>query len=249
MEGVLKLQINLKKSLSTVCFTAALLILFGFLYLTVFDSPSLDLMTSFIMTLFYTISLFLGVYLIDDHHHPLRRRMLHIMWMALFLFYVIQMIYMLFFSSEFARDYVSLQNGSYKEALMQQWSFGTNLTPFETIHRMMAIFSLPNYANSIAIINLAGNLVAFMPFAFFALILFPKAQKPMYFCLSMAFLIIAVEVTQFFTLTGSMDIDDFILNYLGVLIAYGILKTRPFQRMCAILKGEAIDTPSSHHSN
>lgn len=235
------MQIKIRKSLSTICFATALSILLGFLYLSIHDTHSLDLTTSFLMSLFYTISLFLGVYLVDDHQMENRQRLLHVMWTALFLFYVIQMIYMLFFSSEFARDYVSLGEGNYKEALLQQWEFGTNLVPFETVDRMMAIFSMPLYPNSVAIINLAGNVVAFMPFAFFSLLLYPKAQKPLVFCFSMALLIISVEVIQFFTLTGSMDIDDFILNFAGVLFAYGILKLPLLQKMCAVLRGDRIE--------
>ena len=38
--------------------------------------------------------------------------------------------------------------------------------PLSTIHQMMAIFDMPYVDNRIAVMNLLGNFVAFMPFSF-----------------------------------------------------------------------------------
>lgn len=141
-------------------------------------------------------------------------------WMLLFLVYVFQLAYLLFFSADFARDQVSLMNNDYWSSLQMQWENGTNLMPMKTIQQMMNIFDLPAIPNSIAIINLFGNLIAFMPFAFFLPKLFPAMRKALHFLPFMALIIISVEVTQFFTLTGTMDIDDFILNFLGTVLFY-----------------------------
>ena len=133
----------------------------------------------------------------------------------------------LFIASEFARDYVDLSSISYKEALLSQWTYNTNLIPFTTIQQMINIFYIPSISNNIPLINLIGNFIAFMPFSLFVLILFPNEKKSYKFLLIMAIIIIGVEITQFFTLTGSMDIDDFILNFGGVVFSYYILRFPP----------------------
>lgn len=187
----------------------------------------------------FSISLLLGVYFLNSSEHNInKQRNLRYMWLALYLFYVVQMMYMLFYSSEFARDYVNLNDENYIEALQNQYNIGTNMIPFTTIKKMTAIFSIPSYANSIAIINLFGNFIAFMPNAFFFLILSKKAKQTWRFAFYMSVLIITVEVTQFLTLTGSMDIDDYILNFTGVMLAYIVLRIPLLQNMLRFLKGK-----------
>ena len=39
----------------------------------------------------------------------------------------------------------------------------------------------------------------------------------------MSFIIVLAEIIQVFTMTGSGDIDDYILNIIGSMIAYFIL--------------------------
>ena len=131
------------------------------------------------------------------------------------------MIHFLFLSSDFARDPTLIMNGNYQYALSYQWEYGTNFVPFETINRMLLIFELDYIDNKIAIINLIGNFTLFMPFSFFALKIFHKKFKnPLRFILWTSIIIVIVELLQLFTLTGSCDIDDFILNFSGAFIAY-----------------------------
>lgn len=115
-----------------------------------------------------------------------------------------------------------------------QWEYGTSLKPFATIHQMMAIFDMPYVDNRIAVMNLLGNFVAFMPFSFFLLLLTDWAKRPVKLLLRMAFIIIMVEILQFFTLSGTMDIDDFILNFSGVLLSYIILRFTPLYKSLSV---------------
>lgn len=232
------MQNNLQKRISILFLIGAFLTVGIYLILLVQYQYKININGIAFITLLFSIFLIPGIYLLNLSEQNInQQRNLRFMWMALFVFYVLQMVYMLFFSSEFARDYVSIQTQSYQEALQTQWTYGTNLIPFHTIKSMIAIFSLPGYSNSIAYINLLGNFVAFMPFAFFLLLLFEKTKKVWRFSLFMSTVIISVEVTQFFTLTGSMDIDDYLLNFTGVMIAYGILRSSSFQRIFEFLKG------------
>lgn len=151
-----------------------------------------------------------------------KQRIYHIFFWILFVYYVIQMIYMLFFAREFSRQGANLLDGRYLDNLKIQWEYRCNLTPFQTIDLMMNAYA--NDMSSLANINIIGNIVAFMPFAFFLPKLFPSMNQTKKFIGIMTCLIISVEVIQFFTLSGTMDIDDFILNMAGTVFLFFLLK-------------------------
>ena len=96
-----------------------------------------------------------------------------------------------------------------------------NLIPFRTISQY-AEKLVNTKANGDSVINLFGNVIMFVPLGFFLPAVFPKA-RPFRRSMLIALLILcAVELIQFFTLLGSLDIDDVILNMVGVLVGYGV---------------------------
>lgn len=72
----------------------------------------------------------------------------------------------------------------------------------------------------IAMVNLIGNIIIFIPMG----ILLPALWKQLdtfLNCFIACFgLILMAEITQVFTLRGSCDIDDIILNLIGCIIGY-----------------------------
>ena len=108
-------------------------------------------------------------------------------------------------------------------------SYGTvNLIPFETIY-----FYLSKQSNFlISIYNIGANIVLFLPFGLYYRYL--KMNSTMRQLLVIAICSIStIEAVQFITRRGSLDIDDLILNTLGVFIGY-ILS--PFIRKVLIIK-------------
>ena len=98
-----------------------------------------------------------------------------------------------------------------------------NLEPFHTIRLFLKVLGTPAY-NSATVINLGGNVILFIPLGFFLPQVFPKLRKFWKTILTTALIIIAVELAQLFTLLGSCDIDDLILNVLGSTLGYFIHK-------------------------
>lgn len=43
--------------------------------------------------------------------------------------------------------------------------------------------------------------------------------------------VLIVELIQFITFTGQLDVDDIILNTLGAVIVYGLMKTKLAQKL------------------
>lgn len=89
-----------------------------------------------------------------------------------------------------------------------------NLTLFATISKVK-ILSMP----------VIGNILSFLPFGIFIKLYFPNIRKYIsgMICLLFPF---CIELAQYILATGSLDIDDYVLNvcgmFLGLLIYCGI---------------------------
>lgn len=96
-----------------------------------------------------------------------------------------------------------------------------NLVPLETVKLFLRLakYSIDSHSVALAFRNLAGNVVLFIPLGLLREI-FPKLRRFLPFIVSVAVIITAVEILQFFTLLGSCDIDDLTLNLLGASIGY-----------------------------
>ena len=97
-----------------------------------------------------------------------------------------------------------------------------NLIPFRTLRLFgeLLVSGVRSYIR-MAVINLGGNVIMFIPLGFLLPRVFPHLTSLPRVLLVTAVLITAVEITQLFTLVGSCDIDDLILNIIGSAIGYG----------------------------
>lgn len=97
-----------------------------------------------------------------------------------------------------------------------------NLVPLMTVKHY--IWLIQNSTNRAlirhAVINLAGNVVLFVPLGWFLPYNWKNFRGIIKVLFPMLLMIVTVEIAQYFTLLGSCDIDDLILNLLGVLIGY-----------------------------
>lgn len=72
--------------------------------------------------------------------------------------------------------------------------------------------------------NLVGNILVFIPLGCM-LPLLSKVFKNIFLCLGTGLLfVLAIELFQLLTAFGSFDVDDILLNGLGILIGYLIFK-------------------------
>ena len=126
----------------------------------------------------------------------------------MFLYYVWVLANLLFFDAGFGRhDAVS----------------GMNLQPFYTIRNYLTAYKLGNITKELVVINLIGNLAAFAPMAVFLPALFKIEHNFLIFFLTIFLMVASVEGVQYFTQTGSCDVDDLILNVLGAIAIWLIL--------------------------
>lgn len=98
----------------------------------------------------------------------------------------------------------------------------SNPIPFETIRRFgnIILSGDPAYLIPHAWQNLVGNIVMFIPLGASLPFFFKKCRSAKRTFLIGLLIIACVELTQFFTLLGSLDFDDFMLNSIGIMLGY-----------------------------
>lgn len=119
----------------------------------------------------------------------------------LFVMYLSFLIYLTFFARSYGR-------GVFRREL--------KIIPFETT---MKILTTSNNWHAI-LINIIGNVVAFMPMGFLLPFMFVRMNS-FFKVLSVVLLgTVSIEVFQYIAGKGTTDIDDVILNALGGILGY-----------------------------
>ena len=98
-----------------------------------------------------------------------------------------------------------------------------NLAPLRTIRLYWGLLRHPRPPLvRLAVVNLVGNIVLFIPLGYLLRAVFPKLRKLWRALLAAAGIIILVELCQMITLLGTCDVDDLILNLLGCALGCGL---------------------------
>ena len=124
---------------------------------------------------------------------------------CMFVVYLLSLAYFLFFAEATGRTFTE-RNYQY------------NLIPFHEIRRFL-IYRRQLGTAAVAL-NLVGNVMAFVPFGLFLPILVKRVQSLGKTLLLGFDFSLLVEIVQLFSKVGSFDVDDVILNTLGVCIGY-----------------------------
>ena len=126
-------------------------------------------------------------------------------WSA-FLIYIVALIYFVFFAEKCLEGADVPVNYRY------------NLVPFKEIKRFIIYYR--QIGINAVILNLAGNVVAFMPFGFFLPLVSEHKIKFFKVFITAFSLSLSIELIQLISKVGSCDVDDLILNTLGGLLGY-----------------------------
>ena len=131
----------------------------------------------------------------------------------LFLVYCGLMLWLLF-----GRSFGWDDGLSYREMLRNN----INLTPLYTIRNYLrVVIDRTNDAvYTHCLINLLGNVLLFIPIGYLLPKLWRRQRNFLVFLCCALFLIRVIELTQLFTLLGSFDVDDIILNLPGMILGY-----------------------------
>lgn len=133
-----------------------------------------------------------------------RKEIIRIVAILAFLAYLLLLAYLLFFSSTYGRT--------------MELGYRYNLTPFLEIKRGIEHVDTVGYRY--VLVNIVGNIVAFMPFGF----LLPFVSEQKMHTIKVLFysflLTLCAETLQLLSRTGAFDVDDLILNTAGGVLGY-----------------------------
>ena len=77
--------------------------------------------------------------------------------------------------------------------------------------------------HTVAVYNLVGNIVLFVPFGFYIPVIWRKLQSLWKMMIVSIIIPVFIETTQYF-IGRSIDVDDVILNTLAIIIGYFIYR-------------------------
>ncbi|QZY54158.1 VanZ family protein [Crassaminicella profunda] len=142
-----------------------------------------------------------------------QKQALRKLFCILFIAYLLYLLYLVFFSTYYGRDY---HHGSY------------NFMPLKTISQYLFL----KHGIKATIVNIGGNILAFMPLGFLYPIVWKKANKYKYILSVSLILTCFIEIVQYIVGVGTCDIDDVLLNVVGGLLGYILYKTvSPMERI------------------
>ena len=161
-------------------------------------------------------------------YHNSKKYMKASIW-VMFILYLLLLINFMILGNNFGRNFEFIFTAS-KETIKSYFDNNFNVIPFNTIR---------NYLNNSGVyfdiklvcINILGNLICFMPFAFFLKYLFKRENKFINFLLTILLIVISFELIQLLTLSGSFDIDDIILNTLGSILFYLFISLKGIDKL------------------
>lgn len=133
----------------------------------------------------------------------------------MFILYILFLVYFLIFSDWYGRS------GVYED-------FHYNLVPFQEILRY---WNYRDQLGMLSVANLVGNVAIFIPFGFFGAMA-SKRRSFLRTSLDGFLLSLIVEAFQLVAMVGSFDVDDLLLNTLGVMLGYmGFVFCNAIRRM------------------
>ena len=127
---------------------------------------------------------------------------------VLFMIYLAGLCYFLFFAENYGR-------------IFGQENYRYNLVPFREIERFWT------YRHELGIhsfYNLAGNILGFVPAGFFIPVLWKNKRGFLFTACVTLQMSLLVEILQLVFRVGSFDVDDLILNTLGGMLGYLLLR-------------------------
>ncbi len=143
---------------------------------------------------------------------------------CLFLLYTLMVIDFTLINDSFGRSISNIFLAD-KATVNEYLSQKINLIPFATVKLFINAYKGDSLETLVVLENIFGNFFVFMPFAFFVPNIFKKINSWFKFLLTISVSVLIIEALQIVFLTGSADIDDFILNVGGAMLMFGILNT------------------------
>ncbi|PAB59524.1 VanZ family protein [Anaeromicrobium sediminis] len=135
----------------------------------------------------------------------MKKKHINVMSKLLLGVYLIYLFYLVFLSPYYGRT---------------TYHVSYNVIPFSTISE----YAFLKYGIRNTIINIGGNIVAFMPLGFLLPLAYNKTNNYIKIFMLALITTCSIELLQYIYRVGTCDIDDIILNLVGAMLGYILVK-------------------------
>lgn len=139
-------------------------------------------------------------------------------WLTLlFLLYLILIIKLIVF--KYPLSMMKAIVDSWQKDVILEGLHSANFVPFKTIKMYIRYYDLPGLRS---FANLFGNVLIFIPMGALLPLVHKASKNPLIMLINALLFIVGIEVFQLFSAFGAFDVDDIILNGLGVILGRAI---------------------------
>ncbi len=143
-------------------------------------------------------------------------------WVKLFFaIYILIVLKVIIFKYPFEK--LLAMAAGWRRGVIWQGLGTANFMPFKTIKMYI------DYAYKLnSVENLAGNVLAFLPFGFLFPMVGREGERFFVILLNAFVFVMGIEVFQLFSAFGAFDVDDILLNCLGASLGFCIYRLMMF---------------------
>jgi len=143
-------------------------------------------------------------------------------WVKLFFaIYILIVLKVIIFKYPFEK--LLAMAAGWRRGLIWQGLGTANFMPFKTIKMYI------DYAYKLnSVENLAGNVLAFIPFGFLFPMVGRDGERFFVMLLNAFVFVLGIEVFQLFSAFGAFDVDDILLNCFGASLGFGMYRLMMF---------------------
>ena len=222
------------KVISIILYCLSILLIQLYFYIEFLSKNTYSPIIRILLLLLVVVLTYFGAYFGKKYNNKYKNTFYRLNLIIWFILYVIFLLKITLLDSYYFRNGFLLVKWN-KVVLYDYYYNVVNLIPFRMIIKLFIEYFDGDLSLTLLIQNIIGNFVVCMPFAFFLPRLLKKENNLKVFLITMFVIVSVIELTQFLTLSGTFDVDDYLLNISGAIIMFKLLHNNKINNMIEYL--------------
>ena len=222
------------KVISIILYSLSILLIQLYFYIEFLSKNTYSPIIRILLLLLVVVLTYFGAYFGKKYNNKYKNTFYRLNLIIWFILYVIFLLKITLLDSYYFRNGFLLVKWN-KVVLYDYYYNVVNIIPFRMIIKLFIEYFDGDLSLTLLIQNIIGNFVVCMPFAFFLPRLLKKENNLKVFLITMFVIVSVIELTQFLTLSGTFDVDDYLLNISGAIIMFKLLHNNKINNMIEYL--------------
>ncbi len=222
------------KVISIILYSLSILLIQLYFYIEFLSKNTYSPIIRILLLLLVVVLTYFGAYFGKKYNNKYKNTFYRLNLIIWFILYVIFLFKITLLDLYYFRNGFLLVKWN-KVVLYDYYYNVVNFIPFRMIIKLFSEYFDGDLTLSLLINNTLGNFIICMPFAFFLPRLLKKENNLKVFLITMFVIVSVIELTQFLTLSGTFDVDDYLLNISGAIIMFKLLHNNKINNMIEYL--------------